>query len=88
MTTDPAVEEGIPTSTMLELFDKDPMDLGKQDIDAIVLKFRRQRAQFKGGTGNKKAGQPASKQTKASKQAEEIRAQTGAVEIKLPGLDL
>jgi hypothetical protein len=88
MSNDPAVTDEIPTSTIAELFDKDPMQLGEQDIDLIVLKFRRQRAQFNGGAGNKKAGQPASKQTKASKAAEAIRAKTGAVDIKLPGLDL
>lgn len=74
------------TATILELFSRDPLDLGKQDIDAIVAKMRAQRAAFNRGSGSKVAGRPASKQTKASAEAEKVKAAVGNIQIKLPGL--
>lgn len=65
-----------------ELFARDPLDLSKQDLAAIVEKLRGQRVRFAAGFTS--AGTPASKVTKATKDQAAATKITG--EIDLGGL--
>lgn len=67
------------------LFSRDPLELSSQDIDSIIVRLRKQRHAFQ-ASGNKSAGKPASKKTKADLAGEAALKVTGKLDLGELGL--
>lgn len=63
-------EDTEPTTDINELFSRDPMDLTNEDIDEIILHYRKRRASFN-STPTTKSGAP-KKLTKAQESVKKL----------------